>query len=129
MAQRIVDPAESRAWALIAANAADDKKATDTVVLAVGEVLTITDYFIVASGGNARQVRTIADEVDKQLRERAGVSPLRTEGRRDLSWVLLDYGPIVVHVFSAEMRRFYDIERLYRDVPTVAWATATPDAS
>ena len=129
MAQRIVDPAESRAWALIAANAADDKKATDTVVLAVGEVLTITDYFIVASGGNARQVRTIADEVDKQLRERVGVSPLRTEGRRDLSWVLLDYGPIVVHVFSAEMRRFYDIERLYRDVPTVAWATATPDAS
>ena len=98
-------------------------------MLAVGEVLTITDYFIVASGGNARQVRTIADEVDKQLRERAGVSPLRTEGRRDLSWVLLDYGPIVVHVFSAEMRRFYDIERLYRDVPTVAWATATPDAS
>ena len=129
MAQRIVDPAESRAWALIAANAADDKKATDTVVLAVGEVLTITDYFIVASGSNARQVRTIADEVDKQLRERVGVSPLRTEGRRDLSWVLLDYGPIVVHVFSAEMRRFYDIERLYRDVPTVAWATATPDAS
>jgi ribosome-associated protein len=129
MAKRIVDPAESRAWALIAANAADDKKATDTVVLNVGEVLTITDYFIVTSGGNARQVRTIADEIDKQLRERAGVSPLRTEGRRDLSWVLLDYGPIVVHVFSAEMRRFYDIERLYRDVPTVAWATATPDAS
>ena len=129
MAQRIVDPAESRAWALIAANAADDKKAADTVVLAVGEVLTITDYFIVASGSNARQVRTIADEVDKQLRERVGVSPLRTEGRRDLSWVLLDYGPIVVHVFSAEMRRFYDIERLYRDVPTVAWAAATPDAS
>jgi ribosome-associated protein len=117
---------EVRRWARIAAAAADDKKASETVLLDVGEVLSITDVFVVTSGANARQVRTIADEVEKQLRDRAGLSPLRTEGRRDLTWVLLDYGALVVHVFSEEMRRFYDIERLYRDVPTTRWASDEP---
>jgi ribosome-associated protein len=121
-------PEEVQAWARIAAAAADDKKATDTVLLEVGKVLSITDVFVVTSGTNARQVRTIADEIDKKLREDAGISPLRTEGRRDLTWVLLDYGALVVHVFSDEMRRFYDIERLYRDVPTVRWTSAPPAA-
>jgi ribosome-associated protein len=110
-----------QAWARIAAAAADDKKATDTVLLEVGKVLSITDVFVVTSGANSRQVRTIADEIEQQLREQTGMSPLRTEGRRDLTWVLIDYGALVVHVFSDEMRRFYDIERLYRDVPIVRW--------
>ena len=117
---------EVRAWARIAATAADDKKAADTVLLDVGEVLSITDVFVVTSGANTRQVRTIADEVSKRLREEVGLAPLRTEGRRDLTWVLLDYGALVVHVFSDEMRRFYDIERLYRDVPNVRWLPSAP---
>ncbi len=114
----IIEPDRVRLWAQVAAEAADDKKATDTVILDVGNVLAITDLFVITSGTNARQVRTIADEIEKQLKERAEVAPVRTEGRRDLTWVLLDYGPLVVHVFSEEMRKFYDIERLYRDVPT-----------
>ena len=114
----IIEPDRVRLWAQVAAEAADEKKATDTVILDVGNVLAITDLFVITSGTNARQVRTIADEIEKQLKERAEVAPVRTEGRRDLTWVLLDYGPLVVHVFSEEMRKFYDIERLYRDVPT-----------
>jgi ribosome-associated protein len=125
-----IDPADVLRWADIAAEAADDKKATDTVVLEVGNVLAITDVFVVTSGANSRQVRTIADEVETQLRERAGLSTVRTEGRRDLTWVLLDYGALVIHVFSEEMRRFYDIERLYRDVPQHRWvAPPRPVAS
>ena len=118
----LIEPAEVQRWAQIAAVAADDKKATDTVILEVGEVLAITETFFVTSGANARQVRTIADEIEKQLKDQVGLSVLRTEGRRDLTWVLLDYGALVVHVFSDEMRRFYDIERLYRDVPQQRWA-------
>ena len=121
----LIELADVQEWARIAAAAADDKKATDTVLLEVGQVLAITEMFVVTSGANARQVRTIADEIEKQLKDQAGLAPLRTEGRRDLTWVLLDFGALVVHIFSDEMRRFYDIERLYRDVPQVRWA-ATP---
>ena len=123
----MIELADVRAWARIAAAAADDKKATDTVLLEVGQVLAITEMFVVTSGANSRQVRTIADEIDTQLKAQAGLSPLRTEGRRDLTWVLLDYGALVVHVFSDEMRRFYDIERLYRDVPQERWQPAVTD--
>ena len=123
----LIEPAEVQRWAQIAAVAADDKKATDTVLLEVGQVLAITEMFVVTSGANTRQVRTIADEIQKQLKEQADLSPLRTEGRRDLTWVLLDYGALVVHVFSDEMRRFYDIERLYRDVPQERWQATVTD--
>lgn len=122
----IVKLEQAKEWARLAAQAADDKKATDTVILEVGQVLAITDYFVITTGANSRQVRTIADEIELQLKELVGLAPLRTEGRRDLSWVLIDYGSIVVHVFSAEMREFYDIERLYRDVPSVTWEPTSP---
>ncbi|MBM3682923.1 MAG: ribosome silencing factor [Actinobacteria bacterium] len=99
------------------ADAADDKLGTDTVVLDVGDVLAITDYFVVTHGANDRQVKAIADEVERVLRERFGTKPVRTEGLDDLRWVLIDYGSIVVHVFEEETRRFYELERLWRDVP------------
>jgi ribosome-associated protein len=105
-----------------AATAADGKKGEDTVVLRVGPVLAICELFVVTSASNPRLVRTLAEEVEKVVRERTGSSPLRVEGMRDLQWVLLDYGDVVVHVFHDEARRFYDIERLYRDVERVAWA-------
>ena len=87
-------------WAKRAARAAVDKKADDPVVLFVGGVLAITDYFVIVSGANSRQVRTIADAVEEELGRDGGPKPLRVEGLNDLTWVLIDYGDLVVHVSS-----------------------------
>ena len=110
-------------WANAAAAVADDKQGFDTTVLEVGAVMGITDFFVITSGSNSRQVRTIAEEVEKRLKD-LGLQPPRIEGRSDLTWVLIDYGDLVVHVFLEETRRFYDIERLYRDVPVIDWRAA-----
>ena len=113
--------ATSQDRARLAAAVADDKRGLDTVILDVGDVLAICELFVVTSAPNTRLVRTIADEIETRIREAGGGSPLRVEGLRDLQWVLVDYGDIVIHVFLEETRRFYDIERLYRDVPRVEW--------
>ena len=113
---------DTERWAVEAARAADDKKGADTVVLAVGEVLAITEHFVITHGSNPRQVRTIADEVERRVAESGGPKPIRIEGLDDLSWVLMDYGDFVVHVFSEEARHFYELERLWADVPKVDWA-------
>jgi ribosome-associated protein len=105
----------SRERALVAARAAASKRGTDTVVLDVGEVLSIVDFFIITSGSNSRLVQTLADEVEAALKA-AGGGPLRVEGYDDASWVLLDCGDVVVHVFLDEVRAFYELERLWRDV-------------
>jgi ribosome-associated protein len=127
------DDATSRDRARLVAAAADEKKGIDTVILDVGDVLAICELFVVTSAPNTRLVRTIAEEIEVRLREAGGGSPLRVEGLRDLQWVLVDYGDVVVHVFHEETRRFYDIERLYRDVPRVEWEPLTsalaPDRS
>jgi ribosome-associated protein len=115
-------------WPVLAASAASSKKAIDPVVLEVGDVLAITDYFVITSGSNSRQVRTIAEEVERQISEAGGPKPLRTEGLDDLRWVLLDYGDFVVHVFLDEARHYYELERLWSDVPRVAWAVAAGSA-
>jgi ribosome-associated protein len=108
-------------WAVAAARAADEKNGTDILILEVGKVLAITDMFVVTSATSTRLVRTIADEVEVKVREAGGGEPMRVEGLRDATWVLLDYGDLVVHIFTEEMRAFYEIERLYRDVPVIAW--------
>lgn len=113
---------ESQRWAVTAARAADSKQGTEILVLGVGEVLVIADYFVIASASNTRQVRTIADEIEKQITEAAGPKPIRIEGLDDLHWVLMDYGDFVVHVFLQETRDYYELERLWGDVPRVAWA-------
>jgi ribosome-associated protein len=115
--------------ARLVAAVADAKKGMDTIILDVGDVLAICDLFVVTSAPNTRLVRTIAEEIETKLREAGGGSPLRVEGLRDLQWVLVDYGDIVVHVFHEDTRRFYDIERLYRDVPKVAWEPLVSGAS
>ena len=107
--------------AKVAAQAADEKQATDVTVLDVGEILAITDLFVVASAGNKRQVRTISDAITDAVRRETGRSPLSSEGVTEQQWILIDYGSVVVHVFDDETRRFYEIERLYRDVPAVSW--------
>jgi len=111
----------ARELALVAANAAADKLATDIVLIDVSERLVITDVFVIATGNNERQVEAIVDEVEEKLRQ-AGVKPLRREGRRDGRWVLLDYADIVVHVQHAEERLYYALERLWKDCPTIDFA-------
>ena len=111
----------SKDFAIEIARIADDKKADEVLVLHVGEVLGITEYFVLSGASNPRLVGAIADEVTSQMRERYGRSPIRTEGIREQMWVLVDYGDVVVHVFAEETRRFYEIERLCKDVPKVEW--------
>lgn len=115
-------------WPIAAARAADDKQASNPVVLAVGEVLAVTDYFVIASAPNPRLVKAIVEEIEEQLKRADGPAPIRAEGLDDLEWVLVDYGPFVVHVFNEKTREYYDLERLWRDVPTVDWRLA-PAAS
>ena len=112
----------SKALACFAARAVDDKKATDTLVIEVGPILAVVEYFVITSAANRRLVRSLADEVEGRIREETGRSPLRVEGAREQQWVLIDYGDVVVHVFSDETRSFYEIERLYRDAPFIEWA-------
>jgi ribosome-associated protein len=115
---------ESRSLACLAARVADDKKAEDTLILDVGDLLSITDFFVVTSAPNRRLVRTIVESIDEAVRDEHGRSPVRVEGITELQWVLMDYGDVVVHVFTDEMRRYYEIERLYRGVPHVDWHAA-----
>jgi len=114
-----LDPAQN--WTATAAQAAASKKADDIVNIDVGEVLAITDSFVICSAGNDRLVRTIAEEIERQIKELGGPAPLRIEGLREAQWVLLDYGYFVVHVFLEETRQFYNLERLWADAPRVAW--------
>ena len=109
---------------LVAARAADAKSGEETVILAMGDLLGVTDAFVVTNGRNTRQVRTIVDEVERQVKERSGRSPARVEGLDDAYWVLMDYGDFLVHVFMDEARSFYDLEHLWNDAPRVAWAIA-----
>jgi ribosome-associated protein len=107
---------------LLAARAADSKLGERTVILSVGDALGITEAFVITSGGNARQVRTIADEVELQLKRAEGRAPIRIEGLDDARWVLMDYGDFLVHVFLEEAREYYDLEHLWADAPRVAWS-------
>lgn len=113
---------EMRDLLIAAAKAASDKKGEDTIILEVGGVLAITDAFVITSGANSRQVRTIAEEVEQKIDEAGGAKPLRIEGLDDARWVLMDYGDFVVHVFLDEVRRYYDLERLWSDAPRVEWS-------
>ena len=111
------------ARARVAVEAAAEKKGADLAILDVGDVLSIIDLFVLVSASNARQVRTIVDEVEKALSEHDGSKPISVEGLGDASWVLLDYGDIVVHVFLTETREFYGLERLWADAERVEWAS------
>jgi ribosome-associated protein len=124
-----VDNDDARALAIAAARALDDKKAEQTLVLFVGDVLQITEYFVICSASNRRLVRTLVDEVEVVLKQQLGRSPLRSEGGSEQQWVLLDYGDIVVHVFLDETRVYYEIERLYRDVPRIEWEPESAESS
>jgi ribosome-associated protein len=104
---------------LEAAAAASSKKAEDIAILDVSDLLVITDHFVICSGNNDRQVRTIAEEVEGRLAKEFGRKPYRREGQTEGTWVLLDYVDFVVHVFGQEAREYYDLERLWADAPRV----------
>lgn len=98
--------------------ALDEKKAENIVILNIGEVSVIADYFIIANGNNPSQITAMIDEVQKKLAE-LGHTPVSIEGIRNTSWVLMDYGDLIVHVFSKEDREFYDLERIWADCAQV----------
>jgi ribosome-associated protein len=108
-------------FALAAARAADDKLGQDTVVLAMGDLIGVVDAFVVTSGRNVRQVRTIVEEIELQIKELAGPAPRAVEGLADGTWVLMDYGDFVVHVFAEQTRSYYDLEHLWSSAPRVRW--------
>ena len=108
-------------WARHAARAADDRLGRDTVIIEVGDVISVTDFFVISSAVTSRQVRAIAEEVEEQLTILDGPKPVRVEGRDDHRWVLMDFGGFVVHVLDEEFRAFYDLERLWSDCPRVDW--------
>jgi ribosome-associated protein len=98
----------------VAASAAMEKKASDLVRLDLRDVASFTEYFLIATGTSTRQVQAICDAIEQALRQR-GKRPLHIEGYGNAEWVLLDYGDFIVHVFTAASRKFYDLERLWRD--------------
>lgn len=110
----------SRDLATLAARAASAKKARDVIVLDVRNLIVITDYFVICSGTSDRQVRSIAEEIERAARER-GVKPVRREGQGEGRWVLLDFVDFVAHVFVQEDREYYGLERLWADAPVVGW--------
>lgn len=108
-----------REYAIIAARAADEKKATDIVVQNVGEVMSVTEYFVIVTAANNRQVNAIVEAIEEAERKQADIKPLHREETRDGSWELLDYGSIVVHVFQPETREYYRLEALWNDAPVM----------
>ena len=104
-------------WVRLAVEAAEDKLGQRTDAFFVGDVLAITDWFIITSGRNNRQVRAIVDGIEEAITRADGPKPVRIEGRDTMSWVLMDYGFFVVHIFTDEARNYYDLERLWSDVP------------
>lgn len=122
------DPVPARDAAVAAARAAEDKKAFDIRVLEVSKLIVITDFFVICSGQTERQVRTIVEAVDEALRD-LGYRVMRREGERDGRWVLLDFGDVVVHVFVAEERAYYELERLWKDAPDISWNAGSATGS
>ena len=105
---------QSMEMAKLAYQALEDKKGEDIKIIEIKDVTTIADYFIIANGTNASQVTALVESVEEKL-GRNGYEPKRIEGVRSASWILMDYGDVVVHVFAKEDRLFYDLERIWRD--------------
>src|SRR5947209_7102169 len=103
----------------LAIECAADKKALDMRVLDLRDIASFTEFFIIASGANQRQVQAIADEIQDQLKKQLQTRPVRIEGYNSAEWLLMDYGDFIVHIFNKEAREFYDLERLWRDARKV----------
>lgn len=109
----------SKIMAKLAVDALSEKKGEDIRVIEIGDISIIADYFIIANGTNSSQVSALVDSVDNEL-GKSGFQPKRIEGINTSSWILMDYGDVIIHVFSKEDRLFYDLERIWRDGKTIS---------
>lgn len=107
----------------LAIECASEKKAFDIVGLDLRNIASFTEYFLIASGSNQRQVQAIADEITEQLKKQLNTRPVRIEGYNSAEWVLVDYGDFIVHIFNKEAREFYDLARLWRDARRIELPT------
>ena len=119
----IVDKGEmtmltSKEMARIAYDALDEKLGKDLRVIKIDEISVIADYLIIANGGNSSHITALSDNVEMKMAEN-GIENKRVEGDRNSSWILMDYGDVIVHIFSPEDRLFYDLERIWRDGATI----------
>lgn len=105
---------ESKKMTKIAVEALEDKKAGNVTILDISMISTIADYFVIADGSNTNQVQAMIDNVQEVL-AKAGYSPKQIEGYQTANWVLMDYGNVIIHIFDAQNRLFYDLERIWRD--------------
>ncbi|WOC33533.1 MULTISPECIES: ribosome silencing factor [Caproicibacterium] len=105
---------EPKELAVKAVKILDQKKAKALKLIGITQVSSLADYFVLATGTSSTHVKALADEVEFQLKE-AGTAPNHTEGYRSNSWILLDYGTVIVHVFTKEAREFYDLDRMWQD--------------
>ena len=103
--------------ARIAAKAASGKKATDITLLDLRGLSDVCDFFLICTAANARMLSSVVDEIEEKVAKNCGVKPISIEGRANLSWVLMDYGSVVVHVFLPETRDYYRLERLWGEAP------------
>ena len=109
---------DSKEKAIKAAGAALDKKAADTVILELTHLTVIADYFVICSGDSTTQVKAIAENIEKKLKE-DGIQPIGIEGRASSLWILMDYGDVIVHVFENETRMYYELEKFWLDAPRI----------
>lgn len=114
-----IEVVDSRECALVAARAADERKATDIMIIEVGALVDVCEYFILATGANTPQVEAVLENIEDKLRDEMGIKPFSREVTRDHTWELLDYGDFVVNVFQPEARDFYRLESLWSDAPFV----------
>ena len=114
------DPSDDTTKLMLAAHAAADRKALDVVALDIRPIASFAEFFLICSGTSTRQVQAIADEVLERLKKERDARPINTEGYEAANWVLLDYGDLIIHVFTEESRQFYQLERLWRDAERVA---------
>jgi len=105
--------------ARLALYCANEKKALNLVGLDLREIASFTEFFVIVSGTNQRQVQAISDEINEQLKKQLDARPIRVEGYKTAEWILLDYGDFIVHIFDQKSREFYDLERLWRDAKKV----------
>ena len=113
----LLDPGQ---LARAAVDAAADKKASDVILLDIGDVTTIADYFVICSGNNSRQIQAIADAIDEELGKQ-GAKLLHREGVAETGWLLLDFGDVIVHIFGPKEREYYRLERLWSEAKTVVY--------
>ncbi len=107
-------------WVKAAAVAAEEGPGSDTVIIDVGDVLVITDHFVITSGANIRAVRALAERIEEAVDLSGGPKPICIEGLSDYEWVLMDYGDFVVHIFTASARAYYALDLLWKDCPVLA---------